>query len=669
MATLGKIRKHGVLLIVVVGLAMLAFIVGDFLSSSNSYFNRKRENVGVIEGQKIHYTDYDAAKDQLTEVYKIETGRNDLDEDTQAQLRNQAWQMMLTDYTLSAQAKKIGLDVTSDELADLCFGQHVHQIIRGRRVFFDETGQFNPAYLAQFISSLSQDAENAEQAANLQQAKTYWMYWERAVRITRLQEKYTDLLTKCVGANSLDAKYAFEDAQNSADIEYVMKPYYAVSDSTVQVTKSDVKALYAEHKKMYKQQPNRDIVYVSFPVVPSEEDFANAEKELKAVEEEFFTTEDLLTVVNTNSDITYDARDLNKEDVLPMYQEWAFSNATGATSPLAFDEATNTYAMARLVKAGYALPDSVKLTAVAAEEGQENQDLGWYPIKALAKDMAEKVLACKKGDSFTMAQGMGEQSFIVDDFSKATPKVKIAVLARNVTASTKTYGQIFNQAKQFIVANPTQEKLVEAAQAEGKTVMPAANLLKTTDKVANLKQSRPIVRWAFEAKEGAVSDVFECGQEFIVAGLSAVRNGEYRPMADLEGELRFEAANNKKAEAMMAQLKGVKTLEEAAQILGTEVETAEGVTMAGYRFGAAGVEPAVIGAAMKLAAGEVSAPIKGMNGVYVVKGAEHANTGAEFNADAQKAQLDMRTSYSLPYQAMALLEEKAEVEDNRANFQ
>lgn len=669
MATLGTIRKHGVLLIVIVGIAMLAFIVGDFLSSSTSYYNRKRENVGVIEGQKIHYTEYDAAKEQLKEVYKIETGRNDLDEDVTAQIQNQAWQMMLQDYTLSAQAKKIGMDITSDELADICFGQHVHQIIRGRRVFFDEAGQFNPAYLAQFISSLSQEPETAEQAANLQQAKSYWMYWERAVRITRLQEKYNDLLTKCVGANSLDAKYAFDDAQNSADFEYVMKPYYAVSDSTVKVSKQDVKALYAEHKPMFKQQPNRDIVYVSFPVVPSEEDFVNAEKELKAVEEEFFTTEDLLTVVNTNSDLTYDARDLNQDEVLPMYQEWAFSNATGATSPLAFDEATNTYAMARLVKAGYALPDSVKLTAVVAEEGQENQDLGWYPIKALTKDMAEKIYACKKGETFTVAQGLGEQSFIVDEFSKPTPKVKIAVLARNVTASSKTYGQIFNTAKQFIVANPTEEKLVEAAKAEGKTVMPANNLQQTTDKVANLKQSRPIVRWAFEAKDGAVSDVFECGQEFIVAGLAAVRDGEYRPMADVEGELRFEAMNNKKAEAMMTQLKGVKTLEEAAKVLGTEVETAEGVTMSGFRFGAAGVEPAVIGAAMKLAAGEVSAPIKGNNGVYVVKGAAHANTGAEFNADAQKAQLDMRTSYSLPYQALSLIEEKAEVEDNRAKFQ
>ena len=667
MATLGTIRKHGALLIAVVGIAMFAFIIGDFLSSSTTYFSR--ENVGVIEGQKIHYTEYESAKDQLTEVYKIETGRADLDEDTYASIRNQAWQLMLSDITLTEQAKEIGMDVTSDELADLCFGKNVHQIIRGRRAFFDQNGQFSAANLAMFISSLNQEAETPEQQANIDQAKSYWMYWEKAVRVTRLQEKYTDLLAKCVTANSLDAKYAFNDTQLSADIEYVMQPYYAVSDSTIKVSKSDIKELYAKHKEMYKQQPNRDIIYISFPVVPSEEDFAQAEKEMKQVAEEFFTTEDLLTVVNTNSDITYDARDLSREDVLPYYQEFAFTGKTGDIAELTFDPATNTYSMARIVKAGYSLPDSVQLIAIATEEGKENEDLGWYPIAALTKDMATKVLATKKGETFTMAAGMGEQSFIAQDFSKPTPKVQLAVMARVVTASSKTYAQIFNNAKQFIVNNPNSEKFEEGAKEANMSIQPANYLTENADKVAQLKQSRPIVRWAFNAKDGEVSDVFECGQEFIVAAVTAVREGDYRPMEDVESELRFEAINNKKAEAIKAQLKDVKTLEEAAKLFGSEIEVAEGVTMAGYRFGAAGVEPAVIGAAMKLQAGEVSAPIQGINGVYMVKGAQQANANAEFNAEAQIQQLNMRNAYSIPYQALALIEENAEIEDNRANFQ
>ena len=234
-----------------------------------------------------------------------------------------------------------------------------------------------------------------------------------------------------------------------------------------------------------------------------------------------------------------------------MYQEFAFNGKTGDIAELTFDEATNTYAMARIVKAGYALPDSVKLTIVATAEGEENQDLGWYPINALTKDMAAKALACKKGEQFTVAAGMGEQTFIAEDFSKPTPKVQLAVMARVVTASSKTYAQIYNEAKQFIVNNPTKEQFETAAREAGKSVIPASFLTKNADKVAQLKQSRPIVRWAFEAKENGVSDVFECGQEFIVAAVAAVHDGEYRDMKDVETELRLKPSTIRKLKRLL----------------------------------------------------------------------------------------------------------------------
>ena len=215
MASLQKIRNHGALLITIVGVAMLAFILGDFLNSGSTLFNKGRENIATIEGQDVHYTEYEAAREQLTEVYKIETGRTDFDEDLSAQLRNQVWQMMLMDYTLRAQAEKIGMDITSDELSELCIGQNPHQIIRTRRAFFDQTGQFSRTNLVQFLNSTEQEPEDAEQSANLKQAKSYWMYWENAVRLTYLQEKYTNLLQNLVQANSLEAKYAFNARQQS----------------------------------------------------------------------------------------------------------------------------------------------------------------------------------------------------------------------------------------------------------------------------------------------------------------------------------------------------------------------------------------------------------------------------------------------------------------------
>lgn len=669
MATLQKIRNHGAILLIIVGLAMLAFILGDFLNSGSSFFNRSRENVATIAGHDVHYTAYQAAQDQLTEVYKIETGRTDMDEDQHSQLRNQVWQMMLMDYSLRAEAEKIGMDITSDELSELCIGANPHQLIRSRRAFYDQNGQFNRAALVQFLASLEQEVESPEQAANVKQAKNYWMYWENAVRLTYMQEKYTSLLQGLIRANSVDAEFAFEGRETSASVNYIMKPYYQVADSLVKVSDSDLKKVYKERREMYKQTPNRAIAYVCFPVVPSEQDFADVEKLMKSLETEFATTDDIALVVNTNSDLMYDGRDYSEETIPAQYKEFAFGKdaKAGKVTGLLFEN--DTYAMARIMQCGYSLPDSVELKLIATVEGQEDAELGWFRATDLNKDIAEKAFTGKRGSRFTVAAGLGEQTFEILDIAKATPKVKLAILERKVTPSSKTYSILYNKAKQFIVANPNEAAFREGAQAEGLTVLPQFNLQATTEKVANLKSSRAIVRWAFEAKEGQVSDVFECGDQFVVAALTEVNEEEYRPFAAVRAELTLEATNRKKAEYIAAQLKSASTLAEAAELLGVSVQSAENISFATNRFGAAGMEPKVVGAALAQELNTISAPVAGNMGVFVVMPTAKTTSSAEINLDQEKQALMARSAYSLPYQAISMLQEEAEVVDNRANFQ
>ena len=669
MATLQSIRNHGTILLVVVGVAMLAFILGDFLNSGSSFFNKNRENVAEIAGHQVHYTEYEAAKEQLQEVYKIETGTNDINEDLTIQLRNQAWQMMLMDYTLREQAEKIGMDVTADELSELCIGANPHQIIQQRRAFYDETGKFNRFALVNFLNSLANEPEDAEQAASMQQAKNYWMYWENAVRLTYLQEKYTNLLSNMVTANNLDAKYAYEARQTSVDAQYVQQPYYAIADSLVKVTESDIKKLYNERKELYKQTPNRTIEYVSFAIVPSAEDYANVEKLIKSIESDFRTKEDVAAIVNSNSDVLYDGRDYSVETIPAEYKDFAFGKGVkkGACTELTF--ANDTYSIARVMDCGYNKADSVKLVLVANDENTEDVELGWYKASDLQKNIAEPAFNGKKGTTFTVASGMGEQTFKIAEISKATPKVKLAILSRKVTASSKTYGALYNEAKQFVVANNNADSLHQAALAQGLSATPVYALNENTDKVNDLKNSRAIVRWAFEAKEGQVSDVFECGDQFVVAALTEVNDGEYRPMEAVRAELIITATNDKKAEYIINQLNGVATLEAAADVLGTEIKSAEGVSLASYRLGAAGMEPAVVGAALALEANAVSAPVKGNNGVYMISVTEKHVAEGELDAALEIQQMNMRTAYSLPYQAVSLMEQEAEVVDNRARFQ
>ncbi len=666
MATLQTIRNHGTILLVVVGIAMLAFILGDFLNSGSSFFNKNRENVAEIAGHQVHYTEYEAAKEQLTDVYKFEYGTSDIDEDLTLQIRNQVWQTMLMDYTLCEQAKKIGMDVTEEELGELCIGNNPHQIILQRRAFYDETGNFNRTALVNFLASLNQEPETAEQAEIINQYKNYWQFWENTVRLQYLQEKYTSLLSKMVTANNIDAKYAFQARQETVNVQYVQQPYYAVADSLVKVTEGDLKNLYNQKKEQYKQTPNRSIEYVTFPIVPSAEDFADAERLMKSLENDFRTNEDVATIVNGNSDILYDGRDYSAETVPAEYKDFAFAKGVKKNQCTDLTFSDNTYSIARVMDCGYKKPDSVKLAAIV---NNEEQEIGWVTLSEIPTNIAEPAASGKKGSTFTVANGLNEQTFKILEKSKATPKVKLAILSRKVSASTKTYGLLYNQAKQFVVANNNADSLHQAALAHGFSTTPVFALNENSYKVNDLKNSREIVRWAFGAKQGQVSDVFTCGDQFIVAALTEVNDGEYRPLEAVRAELIIAATNDKKAEYITNQLKDVTTLEAAADLFDTEVKSAENISLASYRLGAAGVEPAVVGAALALQANTVSAPVKGNNGVYLLTVDAKKVAEGELDAAAEISNLNMRNAYMIPYQAITLIEEEAEIVDNRARFQ
>lgn len=665
MTTLQRIRNHGTLLIAVVGIAMLAFILGDFLNSGSGFLQRNRENIAVIEGNKVHHTEYAEAIEQLTEVYKLETGRSDFDEEMTTQLRNQVWSMLVMDYTMRAQAEKIGMDITTDELSELCIGENPHQIITSRRYFMDENGQFNRDIVKNWIQTINQEGEEVENA-NIQQAKTYWMYWEKALRITYMQEKYTTLLQHMLKANSLEAQFAFDARQNGVSIEYIMQPYFAVADSLVSVSEKDIKAVYNKNKELYKQTPNRAIKYIAYDIAPSEEDFKKEEEFINSLREEFQSAEDITLVVNTNSEIMYDGFDYSESTIPAQFKAFAFAkNAkAGDCTDILFEN--NTYAMARIMQCGYSMPDSIELKAIIPEE--EDQELGWFTADRLPKNIAEKAFTTKRGGQFTITQGTNELTYEVMEVSASTPKVKLAILSRSVTPSDKTKSTIYNNAQQFAIDNATLEAMETAAQKAGLTVIPQYNLTATADKVGQLKSSRDIVRWAFEAKEGQVSDVFECGQQFIVAAVAEVNNGDYRSLESVRAELTYKATNDKKAAYIKEQLNGVETLAVAAEKLGQTIQSVERVSLADTRLGNAGMEPTVIGTAIALGENQLSQPIQGNMGVFLVQTGMAINTNEEFNAEIEKAQLTARLAY-LPYQALQLIEDNADIEDNRANFQ
>jgi peptidyl-prolyl cis-trans isomerase D len=703
MATLEKIRSKGVLLVAVVGLALLAFIVGDFLNSGSSYFNKSRETVAKIVGEDINIKDYTAAIDQMTEVYKIETGKTELNEETMTQLRQSVWENMVNEKILNAEAKKLGLAVSPDELSDRLIGNNIHPLIQQRRSFAGENGQFSRQALVQFLNSLEQAPTNEEMKQQIAKAKNYWMFWEKTVKTSILQEKYNSLISKTVSANSIDAKMSYQDRKVNVDVAYVVKPYYSIPDSAVKVSDSEIKERYNKQKEQYKQEANCAIKFVAFDIKPMKEDYKEAETWMNKLSEEFKTTTDVAGLVNSNSDVMYDGRAYSEKTVPASLKDFAFGGSTGAILGPIFTN--DTYTMARIMESGIMQSDSVKLrhiflvekdaakadSLVSAIKGgadfaalakkysavqqtaANGGEIGWLTenVQGMDKEITSNAFSKPVNEVFTIKNAQGVQIMQVTEKTPARRKVKLAILERKVVASSKTYSKIYNDAKQFAI-DLNVDNFDSKAKAKGYIVRPAADILQNVTRIADIPQSRQIVRWIFNNKKDKVSDVFDCGTQYVVVVNTEKNDKGYRSVEKVSDQLKAEIIKDKKAELMIKnlsdQLAKNPSLEALAASMNDSVKVAKGVNFATYQFGVAGFEPTVIGKSIVVGLNKVSAPIKGNAGVFVVRTANKVENPQPFDVRMEKMQLNGRMSYSLPYMIIQDLKDKADIVDNRLNF-
>ena len=309
MATLEKIRSKAGLLVLVVGLALFAFIIGDFLNSGSTYFKQTQERVAEVDGEAISIRDYQERIDEMVEMYKMQTGQTSLPDEYMAQIRQSVFDTMVQDIVLGEATEKVGMEVSADELFDMVQGENISPLIQQMPTFQNpQTGAFDRNALLNFLKAIDSDAIAAapiEQQEQLIKAKNYWIFWEKNIKRQRLEQKYTTLLAKAVGANKLEAKESFDENAKSADIVYAMQAYATIPDSTIQVSNSDVKALYDQRKDLFKQKETKVLKYLAVDIRPSQDDYNAAQKEIEAVKEELASTDKVADVVNENSEIPY----------------------------------------------------------------------------------------------------------------------------------------------------------------------------------------------------------------------------------------------------------------------------------------------------------------------------------------------------------------------------
>ncbi len=716
MATLERIRRRGVFLVVVVGLAMFAFIIGDFLNSSQTYFGQAKQKVAVVDGKTLKYPDFQKAIDQLTAVYKIETGQTGNDEMNE-QIREQVWTNFLNSTLIGDQASELGLTVPKEELNDLTIGDHISPLITGRRVFVDpQTGVFSKQALLNFLTGLNQALQknDPQQADEIKQYEQYWDFWITMVKENTLQQKYVTLLSKTITSNALDAKYAFDRNETSVDMSYVMQPYYSIPDASVAVTESEIKDLYNKQKERYRQEASNDFKYVLIPIKPSQADFSVVEQRINGLKANFTSATDVASIVNNNSDSKYINVPMTKDDMPPFLQDFAFNGKTGDVFGPTLEN--DTYVMAKIVEAKTMEPDSVNIrhifvaaqtdtaTTVLADSIQKaikggadfgalakkysriqqtaanGGEIGWVREPNLLQmgfnqSLANKIFKAGLKEIVVDKEPQGIQLIQVTEQKNMIPKVKLGVIAIRVIPSDATREQYYNQAKQFAAAATSLSNFDATAKAQNLIVHAANQVDPNAPQVATIKNSRSIVRWVNDNKVGSVSDVLECGtqnDQLIVAAVVAKHEKGYRSLEAVTPDLKAQLITDKKAQMMIknmgAAMTTAQTLPALAASLKLKMDTATNLNFYSNGAGSLTNEPTIIGAATASQANKLSAPLQGKMGVYVFTVSNIQQRNDPFVLQNEEESLNSKQNYMLPYIMFQVLKDKADIQDNRARF-
>ncbi len=711
MATLEKIRSKAGLLVLVVGVALFAFIIGDFLNSGSTYFRQSQEKIAEVDGVVIKIQEFQNRVDEMNEMYKMQTGSTSLPEEYQTQIRQSVFDGMVQEIVLNEATSDLGLTVSPEELFDMVQGENISPMIQQMQMFVNpQTGAFDKAALLNFLKTI--DTENiasypADQQAQLLQARQFWMFWEKNIKRQRLEQKYTTLLSKAVSANKLDAKDAFDASAVSSDMVYAMQSYSTIPDSTIQVSKSEIEKLYNQRKELFKQKESKVIKYISVDIRPSQEDYDNASAEIEALKKELATTTRVADLVAENSEIPYMDAFFSENALDPEMKQFVKTAAVGDIYGPVFEN--DKYRMFKLVDKTVA-PDSVNVSHImlantgdeaavqakadslltvlkdggdfaalakefsvdqAAERGGE---LGWFTeataLRGVNEDFKNTVFSTAVNGYAIVKSAYGTHIVKVTDKTANVDKYKVADIDMTVSPSTKTYGNIYNELNQFISKNRDVDKLDDAAKEAGYSLLSNVTVTTNDQVLGTIRNSRPVIRWAFQNGKGSISEIFECDNKFVIAAVQGTLPEGYRSLESVTPMLRSELVAQKKGEQISQALaaKNLTSVDAYAQAMGASVDSVKFVSFSTRRIAGIGVEPklnAMVSLAQK---GQVSAPVAGNNGVYVFDVYAQNKESKTYDEAAEMKALDASNMYRFSIQAIQSLVNKADVEDNRIRF-
>lgn len=715
MATLQKIRSKGPLLMIVVGLALFAFIAEEFFRSMQSASAESKQRVGEIYGESLSYQDFQAMVDEYTEVVKLTRGANSLDSEEMTQIRDQVWNTYVQNKLIEHEAEKLGLTVTDAEVQEI-INKGQSQYLMQTPFRNEQTGAFDVNMLKKFLADYDNMKKNPSQmpADYIQYYESLfkmWQFIEKSIKQEALVNKYQSLLAHTVISNPVSAKMNFEGRINESDVLLASVPFTTIADSTIKVEDADLKAKYEEMKENFKQiSESRDFKYISVRVRASEKDKADLKKEMDEVSKQLVEGGNIAKIVREGGSLVnyseipvgkaalpgdiamqLDTMTLNKV-VGPYYNPGdqtynvvKLMDRVSAPDSIQYrqiqiagaDEATNTKTADSIMTA---LNNGTPFDSIAKKYGQTGEKI-WitsrnYEGATMGADDLKYIKAIRNGNVNELQNLKISQANIilqVTDRRAMDTKYDVAIVKCPVIFSNETYSKAYNDFSQFLAANPTLEAMEANAAKAGYQLLTQKDMFSNQHTVAGISNTSEALRWLFneDTEVNSVSKMYECGNNdnMLVVALTAVNPVGYRSMESVKDILTREVIKDKKAKQISEKMASWKSVNDARQMTGAVVDTVKHITFNSPVFVSAtgSNEPAINGAVDKTNKGQFKSGVKGMAGVYAFQVLNKTKGQEKMDAKAEENMLNSKNMRGMGQFIMDLYN-KAEVMDHRYLF-
>ena len=703
------------MLVIIVGLALFAFIAGDVMNSIQSAANESRQQVGEVYGKSISVHEFQDLVDEYAEVVKFTTGNNALNDAQLTQLRDQVWNNYVNNKLIAHEAEKLGLTVTDAEVQAV-ITEGTSPVLMQTPFRNEQTGRFDANVLKKFLTdyesmkanSSQMPAEYMEYYDNLYK---FWMFIEKTLRQESLAQKYQTLLAKSMMGNKVANQAAFNERTQESDVLMAALPYSTVNDNDVKVEESDLKAKYEELKEQFKQTAeSRDIKYIAVQVKASAADKAALDKEMAETAKALAAGGDIAKIVReSQSAIPYSPIPVSKNIFPADIASQLDTIAVGQMRAPYFNAGDNTMNIIKMINKVSA-PDSIQLRQIQvagadmeavrktadsimtalrngaafdsiAKKYNQTGEKTWitsrnYEGATLDADNLKFIRTITNMPAHTTEKIEFAQGCIiaqVTDRRAMIDKYDVAVVKCPVEFSKETYAKAYNDFSHFVASNPTQKDIETHALKSGYNLQERKDLFSNEHYVGGVTNTREALRWIFneDTEIGQVSPLYECGDndQMLVVILTGIHEKGYRTQEAMKEYLTQEVIKDKKAAMLLEKLAGAKSVADVMKVKGAVSDTIKRITFATPAFvmktGAS--EPMLSAVASKTAEGKFAGPFKGNAGVYTVQVMRKNPSAQKFDAKEEERRQES-THMRASGRFINELYEKADVVDNRYLF-